>query len=432
MISNSISKFNMIKIFSHFVLLISSIAISANTEIVKIEVEGMGPSLQSAIDQGLTEAMGRVNGRSIESEVLSKTTETVNIKNQTEDYLSSSEYQDEIKSKTKGVVDSYNVISSELLENKIYKVLLDVSIVKFKASKSSKRKRIAVLPLQSRDRCCRVGDTQINEVAISEELTSAISSYLVQTRKFTVLDREYESQTNQEQDRISSSDVPITELAKLGQELVADYVLVGTLNNLFLKEQTRSLKTVDRKITTINGSAAINYRIIDVPTGQIKFSQTYNKKLDGEIKSISDPVQSALDSISSISEGIGLKILEAIYPFVVEKIQGKAVVIGTGGDAIKVGDKYRLIQYGKKIVDSYTKESLGRKENIIGMVEITEVTPKMAYGKILSSKISDLESQFKPKGFIIRSLPENMKKIDNKKQTEEMRKEIEEKFDENW
>jgi hypothetical protein len=247
-----------------------------------------------------------------------------------------------------------------------------------------------------------------------------------------VLDREYESQTNQEQDRISSSDVPITELAKLGQELVADYVLVGTLNNLFLKEQTRSLKTVDRKITTINGSAAINYRIIDVTTGQIKFSQTYNKKLDGEIKSISDPVQSALDSISSISEGIGLKILEAIYPFVVEKIQGKAVVIGTGGDAIKVGDKYRLIQYGKKIVDSYTKESLGRKENIIGMVEITEVTPKMAYGKILSSKISDLESQFKPKGFIIRSLPENMKKKDNKKQTEEMRKEIEEKFDENW
>ena len=122
MISNSISKFNMIKIFSHFVLLISSITISANTEIVKIEVEGMGPSLQSAIDQGLTEAMGRVNGRSIESEVLSKTTETVNIKNQTEDYLSSSEYQDEIKSKTKGVVDSYNVISSELLENKIYKV----------------------------------------------------------------------------------------------------------------------------------------------------------------------------------------------------------------------------------------------------------------------------------------------------------------------
>ena len=91
--------------------------LSANTQIVKVEVEGIGESLQSAIDRGLTEAMGRVNGRSIESEILSKTTEKVNINNQNEDYLSSSEYQDKIKSKTKGVVDSYNVLSSEKLEN---------------------------------------------------------------------------------------------------------------------------------------------------------------------------------------------------------------------------------------------------------------------------------------------------------------------------
>ena len=73
----------------------------ANTEIIKVEVEGFGDSLQSAIDRGLSEAMGRVNGRSIESEVVSKNSETLNVKNQTEDYFSSSEYQDQIKSKTK-------------------------------------------------------------------------------------------------------------------------------------------------------------------------------------------------------------------------------------------------------------------------------------------------------------------------------------------
>ena len=135
---------------------------------------------------------------------------------------------------------------------------------------------------------------------------------------------------------------------------------------------------------------------------------------------------------SLILEILYLKILEAIYPFVVEKIEGDQIVIGTGGDVIKVGEKYRLIQYGKKIVDSYTKESLGRKENIIGMIEITEVTPKLSYGKIVDTKIDNLESQFKPKSFIIRSLPESMKKKDNKKKQEDMRKKIEEEFDENW
>ena len=81
--------------------------VSANTEIVKVEVEGSGENLQSAISRALTEAMGRVNGRSIESEILSNNSETLNVKNQNEEYLSSTEYQDEIKSKTKGVVERY-------------------------------------------------------------------------------------------------------------------------------------------------------------------------------------------------------------------------------------------------------------------------------------------------------------------------------------
>ena len=406
--------------------------IPANTEIVKVEVEGVAESLQSAIDRALTEAMGRVNGRSIESEVLSKTSETLSVKNQTEEYLSSTEYQDEIKSKTKGVVESYNLISSEQLEKNVYKVVLSVSVIKFKASKSSNRKRIAVLPLRARGGCCRVGTTNINGQSFSEELTAAISSYLVQTRKFTVLDRQYESETNTEQDRLSSDDVPITELAKLGQELVADYVLVGTINNLFLREQQRQMSTVDRTITTIAGNAAVIYRIIDVPTGQIKFSQTLNKNLNGKVKSITDPVQGALDTVSIVANYVGLKILETAYPFIVEKIEGENIVIGVGGDIIQVGQRYRLIQYGKKIVDSYTKESLGRKENIIGMVEITEVTPKMSYGKIINTNKENLESEFKPKSFIIRSLPESAQKKNLQKKADEKRKEIAEEFDEDW
>jgi len=404
----------------------------ANTEIVKVEVEGVGDSLQSAIDRGLSEAMGRVNGRSIESEVVSKNSETLNVKNQTEDYFSSSEYQDQIKSKTKGVVESYNLISSDKSSDGLYTAKLQVSIVKFKASKSSNRKRIAVLPLQSRNRCCKIGDTNLNEGSVAEELTASISSYLVQSRKFTVLDRAYEGQTGLEQSRLASDDVPITELAKLGRELVADYVLVGTINNIFLRKQTRKLSTVDKTITSIVGNASISYRIIDVPTGQIKFSQTFNKDLRGLIKSISDPVVASMEVVSVVADAIGIKILEAAYPFVVEKIEGKKIVIGTGGDVIKVGDQYRLIQYGQKIIDSYTKESLGKKEKIIGMVEITEVTAKMSYAKILDTSVKDLDSIFKPKGFIIRSLPESAKKNNSSKKQKELRNKIEEDFNENW
>ena len=99
---------------------------------------------------------------------------------------------------------------------------------------------------------------------------------------------------------------------------------------------------------------------------------------------------------------------------------------------MQVGQQFRLIQYGEKVRDSYTKESLGKKETIIGMVEITEVTPKMSYAKIINSSVQDLTSIFKPKSFIVRSIPESAKRNNNQKKQEDMRKKIEEEFDDGW
>jgi curli biogenesis system outer membrane secretion channel CsgG len=415
-----------------FVTAFISLFSFANTEIVKVEAEGFGSSMQQAIDRALTEAMGRVNGKSIESEVLVSSSEQTVTENDSTEYLASQEYKDQINSKTKGVVQSYDIIESGN-DGGSYSVKLSVSVVKFKASASSNRKRIAVLPLQARRSCCRVGNTPINENPISEEISAAISAYLVQTRKFTVLDRAYEDLAGTERDRFSSDNVPVTELAKLGQELIADYVLVGTINNVFLREQERKMATVDRVIKSISGNVAISYRIIDVPTGQVKFAETFNYQIpSGDIKSIQDPVAAALQATSLTADKIGLKILEAIYPFVVESIESDKIVIGTGGDVIKVGQQYRLIQYGDKVRDSYTKESLGRKETVIGMIEITEVTPKMSYGKILNSSVQDLSNAFQPKSFIIRSVPQSAINNQKKQSQAKTREKLKEEFDENW
>ena len=409
-----------------------SFALFGKTEIVKFEVEGLGTSEKNAIDLALTEAMGRVNGRSIESEVLSRTSESTIFEGKSFEYLSSEEYQNEIKSKTKGGIESYDLISSGQDLTGLYKVKLSVSILKFKSSKSANRKRIAVLPLQVRNSCCRVENTSINGEALGSELTSAISAFLIQTRKFTILDRAYEGQVSSERDRLAGPNVPITEIAKLGQSLVADYVLVGTVNNIFLREQERKLSTVGRVIKSIQGNVAISYRIIDVPTGQVKFAEMYNKKISGEIKSLEDPAKASLEAVQLTANNVGLKILEAIYPFVVERIDDNKVTIGTGGDVIQVGQQYSLIQYGDKVRDSYTKESLGRKETIIGMVEITEVTPKMSYGKIIKSSVQDLASKFKPKSFIVRSIAESAIKNNNQKKQEVIRKKMGEEFNEGW
>jgi len=117
---------------------------------------------------------------------------------------------------------------------------------------------------------------------------------------------------------------------------------------------------------------------------------------------------------------------------VVESINGNEIIIGTGGDIVKVGDRYNLIQYGDKIRDSYTKESLGRKETVIGQVEIVNVTSKMSYGKIIKTSLEDLENNFKPKSLILRSISKSSKKNSTKKKMQEKRKKEKEKLEEIW
>jgi curli biogenesis system outer membrane secretion channel CsgG len=412
-------------------LLFMPLFVFANLDIVNVKTEGIGQTVNEAVDDALVQAISMVNGKSIESETLLKTKSQSKSTNEGSEFSNEKEMQDEIKSRTNGIVDGYKILNQSKTQSGNVKVKLEVKIAKFKLPKSAKRKKIAVIDFIPRQSCCSFKQADLNGDAVSNVLTDAVNNYLVQTRKFTVLDRNYQNLIAGEKSRLTQGNVPMNQLVKLGQELVADFLLVGTLNSLRLNEKEIKLKTTDKVIKRSIGSLILNFRIIDVATGQVKFSQNLNVNLAGVVN-LSNGTDSALqEAVQETAKKAGYKILEAIYPFVVESINGEVLTIGTGGDLIKVGQKFKLIQYGSKIIDSYTKESLGRREVQIGTIEITEVTSKMSYAKIVNLSKKDALNDFKPKSFIIRSLPDRAKK-DSKKQQEDLRKKLNKEFDDGW
>jgi curli biogenesis system outer membrane secretion channel CsgG len=412
-------------------LLFMPLFVFANLDIVNVKTEGIGQTVNEAVDDALVQAISMVNGKSIESETLLKTKSQSKSTNEGSEFSNEKEMQDEIKSRTNGIVDGYKILNQSKTQSGNVKVKLEVKIAKFKLPKSAKRKKIAVIDFIPRQSCCSFKQEDLNGDAVSNVLTDAVNNYLVQTRKFTVLDRNYQNLIAGEKSRLTQGNVPMNQLVKLGQELVADFLLVGTLNSLRLNEKEIKLKTTDKVIKRSIGSLILNFRIIDVATGQVKFSQNLNVNLAGVVN-LSNGTDSALqEAVQETAKKAGYKILEAIYPFVVESINGEVLTIGTGGDLIKVGQKFKLIQYGSKIIDSYTKESLGRREVQIGTIEITEVTSKMSYAKIVNLSKKDALNDFKPKSFIIRSLPDRAKK-DSKKQQEDLRKKLNKEFDDGW
>tara|TARA_B100000941_G_scaffold285022_1_gene256514 strand:+ start:546 stop:1850 length:1305 start_codon:yes stop_codon:yes gene_type:complete len=412
--------------------------VGSSLEYVKIETESTGVSVKEAIDSALVQAIERVNGKSMESSSFLKTIEISEQKNNDSNYFSSQEYQDEIQSKSKGQIKSYDILSkNKMSDSSLWVVRVSAIIAKYKVSKSAKRKRIAVLPFQARGDCCMMMGAETNPAFAAQELSRGLSNSLVQSRKFTVLDRDYIQERSSEK-KMLSGDVPSQELAKLGQELFSDYILVGTITTAQTKEVVRSMRTNNMTFQEIQGVVQVSYRIIDVPTSQVKFSSNATVNIsNSELKKIgitnqNSPTEIMYSTLNLGSKKIGETILNAIFPILVESIKGNVVILGQGGESISRGQQMQLILRGDKIIDSYTKESLGRSEEVIGMIKITSVTPKQAYGNIINTTKDNLEELFKPKMILVRPLTDEFNKEQQKIKIEKKRAEQKKKFDEDW
>ena len=414
--------------FLFFVTLSTFVAFGfSQIETVSVNSKGYGDGPESALNSALTQAIGQVNGRSIDSDSLLTTTEKTSTKNDESDYLSSRDFKESIKSKTKGVVESYSIISNAKDDSGLWVAEITAQIARFKTSKSANRKRIAVIDLIGRQGCCLTAEGELNPDVAAYEVSSAISNFLVQSRKFTVLDRSFQGFAEAERNTLTSENMPVKELAKLGQELFADMILVGNLNSIRLRKAERKMKTSDRVLEYLAGNIATNIRIIDTATGQIKFSSS----LRMNPKDLDLNLGSDIFTISKkVGERVGFTVLNAIYPIQVTGVTEKIVVdLNTGGDVVSVGQVFDLMLLGEKIKDAYTKESLGKRETKIGTVEITQVSPKQSRGKAtLINETSNLETNFKPKMYILR-LNNSSKKQALKKKTKEVRKQIEKDFE---
>lgn len=371
-----------------------------------VQSEGAGISLNLAIYDSLDEAIGRINGKSIETRKQLDSVEVSQVHNDEEDYYAAEAVQQNIKTATKGVVDGYEILSKNKGENGLWTVNLSVTVVKFQGNDSD-RKRIAVLPLRVGQGRFAVNGEAIDSERIGRIMTQNLSSTLIQSRRFTVLDREYIQETVGEQGMTLSPNTPVSEMARLGQEMVADYIMVGTLDDLGYAEKKIKMQSSGRELTSRQGNVELSIRLIDVSTREIVFSDFFKLSVtDSDLErfgaSLRDEGPEAGIAIVAADQ-VGRKILDTIYPLVILAVNGENVTLGQGGSQIKQGDKYEVFMYGERLTDPYTKEFIGREEILAGLIEVTRVNPKQTLARIVESSV-DIGAKYEPKKFVCRAV----------------------------
>ncbi len=300
-------------------------------------------------------------------------------------------FRQDIERLTRGVVKSYSVLesgTSPASGRSFVKIRAIVPI--YKPSDQLKRLRLAVLPL----RVVGPAAARAGAADFAEAVSASVEAFLTQTRRFAMVDRRYTDASHRELQRVESRNAPIEETVKVGMRVGADYMVLAALKE-FSPQESPQQRLSGRVVNRTQVSTSVDVRVIDIATGQIKFAQTY-------VDSRRLPAGHTLAQYgAAIGEDIGELIGTAIYPIAVVAAAGDAVTLNQGGDTVRVGQQYRIVRLGQKIVDPYTRESLGQEEIDVGRIEVTSVTDRTSAARVVHGQ---LPPSFTPGSLLARAL----------------------------
>ena len=354
----------------HTILLAMLLATTAvRAEPVEVTVDGEAASKEAAIAKALVEALQQVTGVAITATQQSGVALTAIAQSDGTAAAQLTEAsQAELIRQTNGVVRSYRILNVEQMPGLPVVVHIAVVIEKYttKGLGNDSRRRLAVAPFTDAN-----GKTNAQGLRFQQRL----SAYLVQTRRFAVLDRSNDAAYESEMALIASNTVTPAERARLGQVIGADYVVVGHLQSSTSKTTETPIAItgeIASNTTTTNGRA--EYSVIEIATRQVKWSGMVGVGTADDV---------------AVAQ-IGDQIIEALYPLrIIDVSDPHELVINQGGGSLKVGLRFKVFALSAEMFDPYTKESLGRREREVGTVEVIRVMPKMSYARLVQGKLPD-------------------------------------------
>ena len=433
--------------------------ILAEIKFKEVVVTGVGQSLEEATNNAFAEAISMVNGKNVQTKTIIKVLSgeplpkkpesqgenanffakilvqlTDSSKEKKEEKPEkkdekkpeySQSYIKELIDETKGGIKSYEILKKTKDGKGWHQVKIKAEVAFFELPKEAMRTRIAVFPF-------RLYEVQSDKERFQRLLDQNINDYLVQTKKFTMLDRTFIEEVAKEQKTILDGKTPAIEMAKIGNEISADFILVGSVEDFSIEEKVTKILSSDQEIKRNVASIYLSYRLLDVATKQINNSNT----LELQIPIKESAKKADMKAISEVSTILGEEILFSIYPVLIEKISNGEIYLGQGGKQFKKGQQYEVFEKGEKIIDSYTNEVIGNVETSVSKIEISSVSSGYSKAKFLDQE-NKLSEPVETGKYIVRPISiasldseqifkQNKEKIEKKRK--EKKKKLEEEF----
>ena len=264
--------------FFSLLLAVSALAVDK----VTVKSKGFGTSYDAAIQSALKDAVRQVNGSAFrgDTHVKGKSSQVSESANgvTSDNSTMTEDMTDDFREVLKGVVLGHRITSCEPNAAGMYEAVLEVDVAKYTPPMTDNRQKVAVAPLKYVLTGFQIGgdgkEAFKPAALVAEELASRMTTHIVKSGKFSVLSREDEDSLKDEE-KVIAENAPVTEMVKIGQRLGADFLVVGTLRNVYVAAPTTRKSPLTHMTTSSLGRASLSltYRVIVVSTAQIAYME---------------------------------------------------------------------------------------------------------------------------------------------------------------
>ena len=374
-------------------ILVALVATVLFAEDKVVEATGMGSTYRAAVNEALITALEKTEGVTVSASMRSQM-ESV------EASVSSSDGDSDrvavndsitkgLEKVANGKILGYDVVSEDFdPTTKKYTVQLSVRMpgAYVVGLDPSNRRRMAVVPFRvaTGDSISWFGKSE-SSAAWAKTLADKMNERLTQTRKFTMVDRKFDSEVNAELARLSGANASKADAERLNQKLGTDYLIVGEVKFSPVAAPGVNPLTGQALPMTSQRFAEVSYRVLLAPTGQLKWTDTV------VVDALDYPAGDIQTFVSMTAEAVAAEAVDGIMGNILPlEIVGKTpsglLLIGEGGKSLDVGERFTVFALGEVATDTRTGEELDEIEDAVGTVEIVRVTSKMSYAKVVEGE----------------------------------------------
>ena len=255
--------------------------------------------------------------------------------------------------------------------------------------------RVAVMNFENNSTWAWWGDNL--GAAAADEL----ATQLVQSGKYTVLERRELENILREQNLGASGAVTAATAAKVGKLLGVQLMLTGSITAFSIKRTTIGLRGIGGSYS--NAESKVDARLVNVETGEVMVVATGqgNKRMGGGyFKGVSaeqtfdqgaaqEALRPAVEQVVAklVEQSGSLQSLTPAAPEgqIVSTRNGSYYINRGAGAGVKVGQKFRVMHVADEIKDADGK-LLDKVIEETGVLEVTQVLANSAICKLVSGK----------------------------------------------